>query len=99
MGNIPFQNAAGAIIQDPCFGYVIPFEHTLKRIVQNPSFLRFVANPVVSGDGILRDDCDGLNTRMHPLFLAAPDSLRFRLYYDDVELTDGLSSYNRKIGC
>jgi len=85
-------------VQTPCFGYFIPLRHTLERIIRNPGFLYFIANPQVSNDGILRDDIDGLNTRLHPIFQLAPDALRIRLYFDDVELTDPISSYSCKIG-
>ena len=80
------------------FGYYTPFLSTLERLLKNPHILTHVANPALSGDGILRDDGDGSNTLEHPLFQLYPDALRIRLYFDDLEVTNPIGSYTRKIG-
>jgi len=82
----------------PRFGYAKNFISSLTRLLRNPHILTHVANPNISGDGILRDDGDGSNTLEHPIFILYPDALRIRLYYDDVEVTDSLGSYHRKLG-
>jgi len=91
------QIVIGDMIQ-PRFGYVMPFLPNLRRQLRNPNILYHVANPSFSVDDILRDDCDGSNTRNHPIFLQFPDSIRIRLYYDDLELTEAIGSYTMKIG-
>jgi hypothetical protein len=98
MGNRVFQDLQGIFGNDACHGYCIPMQDTLTRIVKNPQFLWHICNPNASQDGILRDDIDGSNTRNHPMFLAAPDALRIRLYYDDVTLTDPIGSYKCNLG-
>jgi len=80
------------------YGYRKNFLSSLRRQLRNPNVLYHVANPHSSTDGILRDDCDGTNTRNHPFVHLYPDALRIRLYYDDVELTEAIGSYKRKVG-
>ena len=98
MGNRIAQNFHGVLQATPCYGYCIPMEATLTRIVTNPAFLSHICHPNVSNDGILRDDIDGSNTRNHPVFQLAPDALRIRLYYDDVTVTDSVGSYQCNLG-
>jgi hypothetical protein len=80
------------------YGYALDLEHLLTRLVQNPHFLRLLANPRFSEDGVLRDDGDGSTTRTHPLCRRYPDAIRLRLYYDDVQLTNPTSTYTTTVG-
>ena len=98
MGVDEDQGINGEIELQHHFGYIIPLQGTLRRIVRNPSFLTHVAHLHNSQDGILRDDCDGYITRNHPLFQAFPDSLRIRFYYDDVDVADAVGSHTCNIG-
>ena len=88
----------GVHIEEEVRGYCKPLLSSLTRQLRNPHILNHVANPSFSMDGILRDDGDGTNTREHPIFQLYPDCLRIRLYYDDVQVTNGLGSYQTKIG-
>ena len=88
----------GAHVAVPAFGHRKPLLSSLTRQLRNPNVLTHIANPSFSLDGILRDDGDGSNTRQHPLVNLYPDTLRIRLYYDDLQLADAIGSYSRKVG-
>jgi len=59
-------------------------------LLSNPSVKEEVFQSHSSGDGVLRDFCDGCFVRQNSIFQAHKDALQLILYYDDIEVANPL---------
>ena len=57
-----------------------------QALLSNPSVKEEVFQSHSSGDGVLRDFCDGHFVRQNKIFQAHKDALQLVLYYDDIEV-------------
>ncbi len=64
----------------------------MQALLSNPAVHREVCMPHTSTDGTMRDICDGLFVRQHPAFISHPNSLLFKVYYDDIEVANPLGA-------
>lgn len=48
-----------------------------------------------SSSGKMRDYCDGVQFKTHPLFATCPNALQIILYYDDLEVCNALGTKSK----
>jgi hypothetical protein len=61
----------------------VPIAESLRALLMNDDVFADVMNGHKSGDGLMRDFCDGSRFREHPLLSIDPMTLQIILYYDD----------------
>ena len=83
----------------PNYAYVIPFKESLQCFLNNSEVKYYLDNDHFSPDDINEDICDGELFSNHPLYQAYPRALQILLYYDDLEMTNGLGSHITKHKC
>jgi hypothetical protein len=81
------------------YGYVIPFEATLTKLLNVCEVWDNVCNTHFSTDGLMRDYCDAAYFKEHPLFRQHPSALQIVLNYDDLEIVNAMSSHVKKHKC
>lgn len=85
-------------VQKDFLGYRVSFKSSISRMVRNPHILKYIGADLRSYDGVMRDECDGTNCQFHPVIGQHPRAIKVRLYYDDVEVTNPLSSKTHTLG-
>lgn len=58
----------------------------------NPAVRQELRQQRQSTDGVLRDYCDSIFFKQHPLFKNHPNALQLLMHYDDVEVANPLGS-------
>ena len=89
----------GRYRERPNYAYVIPFKEALQSFLNNSEVKFYLDNDHFSPDDIKEDICDGEIFSNHPLYQAYPKALQILLYYDDLEMTNGLGSHVTKHKC
>jgi len=84
--------------QVSCFGYRVSFKKSIARMMKNPYVLQHIGVDYSSQDGVIRDECDGLNCKNHPIIVAHPEAIKVRIYYDDIEVTNPIGSHKTLLG-
>lgn len=81
--------------------YYVPLLETLKSLLSINEIQVEVLNPHFSDSNEMRDFCDGLQFKTHPLFSTNPTSLQIIAYYDELEVVNPIGSYvaKHKLGC
>eukprot|EP00733_Pompholyxophrys_punicea_P000813 Pompholyxophrys_punicea_v1_NODE_302_length_2323_cov_4.263228.p1 type:complete len:570 gc:universal NODE_302_length_2323_cov_4.263228:2225-516(-) len=79
------------------FGYTIDFNTTLRRLLNNNEFAKDFFRDKETDENF-HDLCDGDIFKNHPTFKRHPNAAQIILYYDDVTLTNPLSSKVHKVG-
>ena len=81
------------------FYYVLLLD-ALKKLLSNYE-IQSEINPHATNSTELKDFCDGLHFKTHPLFSANPTALQLIAYYDELEVVNPIGSYTRKhkLGC
>ena len=82
------------------FYYVLLLD-ALKNLLSNYEIQSEILNPHATNSTELKDFCDGLHFKTHPLFSANPTALQLIAYYDELEVVNPIGSYTRKhkLGC
>eukprot|EP00733_Pompholyxophrys_punicea_P000264 Pompholyxophrys_punicea_v1_NODE_57_length_4146_cov_6.766521.p3 type:complete len:221 gc:universal NODE_57_length_4146_cov_6.766521:2171-2833(+) len=70
----------------------------IKKLISNKTFFEDYNTIKRNPDGDIRDVSDGSVYSNHPVFKNYPNAAQVLLYYDDVEITNPLSSYVHKLG-
>lgn len=83
------------------YGYYIDLFSSLKGLLSNPAVRQELSYTHESSDDIMRDFCDGVFYKQHPVFSYHRFALQFIIYYDDIEVANPLGSRagNQKLGC
>ena len=74
----------------------IPLLKTLKALLNQPDVLTEIHNSHASTDESLKDFCDGMAFKEHPLFGVSELALCLHGYYDDFQVTNALGSKTKK---
>eukprot|EP00732_Lithocolla_globosa_P002830 Lithocolla_globosa_v1_NODE_1993_length_2220_cov_3.563048.p1 type:complete len:699 gc:universal NODE_1993_length_2220_cov_3.563048:102-2198(+) len=70
-----------------------------KRLLENPYFVQQVDTNRISTDGVKRDVCDGTIYQEHPVVQRhGPSTLQALVYFDELIVTNPLSSKKHKTG-
>ena len=82
----------------------IPIRKTLLSLLKNAdirSSISHTATECKQSTGILRDVCDGLLYKKHPILSSSHKKIQITAYYDKIELCNPLGSYTKvhKLGC
>ena len=82
----------------------IPIRKTLLSLLKNAdirSSISHTATECKQSTGILRDVCDGLLYKKHPILSSSHKKIQITAYYDEIELCNPLGSYTKvhKLGC
>ena len=78
-------------------GYIIPFEESLKCLLEMPEVWHHVQNPrCATSNEFMLDICDGQYMRTHPLFTRNPRAIQIALNTDDLEIVNPLGSHIKK---
>ena len=80
-------------------GYIIPFKKSLENFLNNSEVKYYIDHDHFSPDNIMEDICDGEIFSEHPLYSRYPRALQILLYYDDLEMVNGLGSHVSKHKC
>jgi len=87
----------GAVTEKHNLGYIIPFEDSLKHLLELPEVWHYVQNAHASESSeFMFDICDGQYIRTHPLFSRNPKALQIVLNTDDLEIVNPLGSHVKK---
>ncbi len=78
------------------YGYCIPLEKTLQALLNLPEIRTTVSTSHYSESSMMKDVCDGMYIRTHPLFLKDPSALAIVLNHDDMEIVNPLGSRVKK---
>eukprot|EP00733_Pompholyxophrys_punicea_P000620 Pompholyxophrys_punicea_v1_NODE_195_length_2835_cov_7.655148.p1 type:complete len:475 gc:universal NODE_195_length_2835_cov_7.655148:2558-1134(-) len=100
LGEIPFLKRSGDWVLKQAKGYFIDPMVILQQILHNPFILEHILKNHISLDGVLRDICDGRIYQQHPCVQQrGHETLQIIAYFDDIEVTNPLSSKTHKVGC
>ncbi|KAK3933166.1 Interleukin-1 beta [Frankliniella fusca] len=75
------------------YGYRVSFLQQLETLLQNEEILSCIDNPRPTIPNKFRSVLDGYIYQNHDVFNEDPHSIGIVLYVDDIDPTDGLSSY------
>ncbi|KAK3909207.1 Dynein heavy chain-like protein MAL7P1.162 [Frankliniella fusca] len=75
------------------FGYRVSFLHQLESLLQNEEVLKCIDNPRPTMPNKFRSVLDGCMYQTHPVYQDDPHAIGIVLFVDDIDPTDGLSSY------
>jgi len=79
------------IVRRDTFQYV-PLLQLIELILSDNSIFRETVRNRVSGDGLMRDFCDGSIFKTNPLFVEDKTALQLCLYFDECEVVNPLGS-------
>lgn len=89
-------------VQD--YAMVVPFHEQLQTILSNEDLVSIIkehhatrAKRRSANDGLISEYYDGQFYKSEPFLTKHADCLVVDLYYDDVTVTDALSSYEAKV--
>ncbi|XP_035665562.1 uncharacterized protein LOC118408812 [Branchiostoma floridae] len=89
-------NKLEEVLHQVTFQYV-PIIESIEQLLNGKGIFDMISDgPALSGDGYLRDICDGSLFQTHPVFYQDTNALQIILYYDDVEIDNPLGSYAGK---
>ena len=78
-------------------GDIIPFEESLKCLLEMPEVWHHVQNShCATSDEFMFDICDGQYMRTHPLFTMNPRAIQIALNTGDLEIVNPLGSHIKK---
>ena len=86
----------GSIEEIPKVGYIVPFQESVKCLLQLPEVWRHVQFPHTSNNEFMYDICDGDAVKHHPLFSNDSKALQIILNCDDMEIVNPLGSHVKK---
>ncbi len=91
-----FKKIKGHMTEVKRYGYCIPLEKTLQALLNLPEIRTAVSASHYSESSMMKDVCDGMYIRTHPLFLKDPSALAIVLNHDDMEIVNPLGSRVKK---
>lgn len=90
------RNIKGHMTDVKRYGYCIPLQKALQALLNLPEVLTAVSTSHYSESSMMKDICDGMYIRTHPLFLKDPNALAIVLNHDDMEIVNPLGSRIKK---
>ena len=71
-----------------------------QALLENPAVRAEIGKSHCSSSNVMKDFCDGVFFKDHPVFRSNPLALQVILYYDDIETANPLGSKagNHKLG-
>ena len=92
-----FVTKNGVLKEMSHLGYIVPFEASLKNLLEMPEVWHHVENPhFTDSSEFLFDVCDGKYIRAHPLFSRNSRALQIVVNTDDLEIVNPLGSHVKK---
>lgn len=88
-------NKRQKVLKTNTFQY-IPIEASLKKLLEMPDIRNEIDNFHGSKETTLRDMCDGLVFKSHPMFGSDNKTIQIIGYFDEIELCNPLGSSNKK---
>jgi len=91
-----FVTRCGKIKKIPRFGYIVPFQKSIKNLLSMSEIWMYVQNGHQAPDEYIYDVCDGSFARDNQLFGTDKKALHIILNCDDMEIVNPLGSHVKK---